>query len=406
MVWIIVAAVFGVLLLCVGAGFAFDGLFGDYLDMPFDAGARSVAWSGNGRYAIVEYRGVGADATSSVISWDSQTGKTRKIDGFRLVAVEPSSTQVWVTRAPDESSDESLLSEDEGDWSYESPWEYPSYGGPLTDGPGTAWSWDAAADGAPEMRTSPEWMPWAGPDKTIARLSVWQSAGLWPMSLEFERPDGDIVYADTPEDLNTFLPIGWSPSGRYFAIRDGGGEPIAFIIDAWTGKVVAEFEDPGTTSAYDWADMSGGAAWDPVEDVVWFSVTEWPNDSTSSTKLRFERLSVDGTQSAFDGVPKAWSVLSGEPALLGTDGSGLIVSTWDEDGLDIWRLNSTGATPVSVPDALSQADLAPGAFSPSAGYLASEWNGENPFATDSAGVVSVFTPDGKRTRIWPPAAGE
>lgn len=405
-VWVIVGAVFAALMLCVAAGFAFNSFFDDYLDMPLDAGVRSVAWSGDGRYAIIEYRGVGADSTASVISWDSETGRTRTADGFRLVATEPSSTQVWVTRAPDETSEEGWASDEEGEWTYESPWDYPSYGGPLSDGPGTAWSWDVAGDAAPEVRTSPEWMPWKGPAGTVARLSVWQSAGLWPMSLEFESPDGDIVYPDTPEEMNTFLPIGWSPSGRYFAIRDGSGEPVAFIIDAWTGKVTAEFEDPGTSSAYGLSDLSGGAAWDPVEDVVWFAVTVWPDDATSSTELSFERLSVDGTQTTFDGAPSEWSKLNGEPALLGTDGSSLLVSAWDEGGLGIWRMNASGTTPVSVPDALSQAELVPGCFSARAGYLATAWNGENLLAGDSAPEVTLFGLDGTLKQIWPPDTGE
>jgi hypothetical protein len=392
---LVITAVAAVLLLCLFAGIGLNALTdASFEDTMSATGALDTRWAGNGRYAVIEYLGSGTDGTSSVIAWDSVTLKTRKVDGYRIVATEPSSTQVWLTKAVAEDAD----SDDE---TSDSSWDYSNSGDPLTDGPGSIWSWDVSRNDAPQLEATPTWEPWTGPAGITAHLGIDVSIGLWPRRITFSRNGATSVEAKLPASLGTFLPVGWSPSGRYFAICAGGlsddSSDRIVILDARTGAVVASH-----TSSYDGYALptDDGAAWDPTDDVLWFTDTSTTSaeDEEDTVTIAVYSLEPSGTLARLQNAPSAWKDASEAPVLLGTSPQGVLLGIETLDSQTVWRIGDGKAVKVGTLGEEGNVALDWNAYS-ATGVL--ERVESDSFLGSSYKAV-VTDSSGKRSRtIWP-----
>lgn len=305
-------------------------------------GVMSSQWAGDGRYAVVEYAYGGTDATSSVIVWDSRTGETTKVDGFRLVSTEPSSTQVWLTRAV-------AASEVTEGASFDSPWNEPSWGPPRADGPGVAWIWDVEAPAnRPVKVADPSWRPWTGPSGVTAALAVDPKAGLWPHSLTFG-VESALVDAAVPAGMKTFRPAGWSPSGRYFAVVDDNvwsDTGRVAVFDAGDGRVVASYETtPGNDDSYEQLE---GAVWDPGEDRLWVVTSN--ASGAEDVPANVFSLDTSGTKAPMRGVAHDPGKSVFGTTVIGRDPRGVLLFVQSTTDQTVWRISNGAAEKVgSIP---------------------------------------------------------
>ena len=411
---LIVGAVLVVVVTLISCGLALSGLddlIAEILAGP-DRGVLQMTWAGDGRYAIVEYVGTGLDATTSVIAWDSVTRRTVRADGFRLVAVEASATQVWLARAPLRETglgaEEPLDESDADEYDY-SPWNDPAMVGvPPSDGPGVPWVWDVSSGGSPVRPSEPHWRPWAGPAGITATLKVTPDTGLWPSSVEFAT-EGTATRLWQAEGSLTFLPLGWSPSGRYFAIwraADSGNGEVT-IIDATTGGTVArdvDASDATESAERPSASFDGiaGAAWDPETDALWIIRYDTTDDG-GTYRVRASTLVPGGEPVEAGGAPAGWRSAMDQPTLLGTDSQGVLIAVEIGSGTGLWRARG-GRIAKAGEFAAESASLAgAGTYSAKGRLLVyAQRDGDVSFGTrDAAAAVSDLT--GRNvTAFWPP----
>lgn len=410
---IVVAAIFGVFVLCGISWFLARQAFsaataGDEISVPsldettsegedvLPSGVSLAKWADAGRYAVVEYLPSGPDATTTVIAWDSISGAVRNTDGFRIVAVEPASTQVWLTRAVAPSNSPGDLT---------SAWEASSWDAPESDGPGTVWSWDVATPDAPPVKVArPKWRQWESPTGATAVMSADPKVGLWPNELTFT-VDGRTAKASLPVGMTTFLPVGWSPSGRYFAVKNlsrwEGPETRVVIFDSIDGSLKTSYTASGTGEDGPFEQIDG-AAWDAQRDELWVT-TSMDGDDVEDPQITCTALSVDGSRTPLRNPPEDWKTAFGGAVVLGADAQGVLVSVESDGGQVAWRISGRAATEVGTLDAGDYSATGSGSYS-SAGNLVVQINGDPDPKDPSAhyGDVAIVGLDGDNLRyIWP-----
>jgi hypothetical protein len=377
-----------------------------------DRGVMQMRWAGDGRYAVVEYVSTGADATTSVIAWDSVTRRTVQAVGFRLVSVEPSSTQIWLTRAV---AREAVPPQDGTDFAYEdgepSPWKDPVTADmPPYDGPGTPWVWDATRGGAPMRPAENAWRSWSGAAGITAVMAVVPDNGLWPESVSFTS-EGTAPVMWRPKDELTFTPLGWSPSGRYFAVRQAADFDVGrvSILDARTGRQVAEVVDPSnfTSDGEDGPPPTAyggisGAAWDAESDSLLVLRYDTQDDG-NTYRVQVTTLSPDSSPRTLEGAPAEWKTSSNEPTLLGRDGRGVLISVEGESGTKLWRIAAGRIVSAGTFDTRKASLDGAGAYSANGKLLvyASPDNGSSFSRFDADAAVSDLTGQ-DITAFWPP----
>jgi hypothetical protein len=355
---------------------------------PFSAGLSTAQWADGGRYAVAEFAPRSTGGAPSVIVWDSRSGATTKVDGFRLVTTEPWSSEVWLAR-PAPALDGSATG---------SPWKQASDGASW-DGPGVAWRWDAASPGrAPVRVEQPSWQ-WKGRAGVSAEMSVDPSRGLRPDRLAFRTSAGR-VDAQIPAGIVTFLPVGWSPSGRYFAVADtnqwgGPGGGLA-VFDSTTGSLVASHVLPRGDLQATYKELAG-AAWDPAKDVLLVvGSTTYENEDQGVDSWASGLDARSGAMSPLPHPPAVW-IGAGRPAeLLGTDPSGALVCVATADGRALFRISASGVRAVK---ALANEDywmLSQDSYSESGRLLV--WSLED---TPDDLLVAVGLNGKNPRRIWP-----
>lgn len=261
------------------------------------AGDPMVAWSGSGRYAVVQY--YREFLYPSVAVWDRQTGKTRTVDGYRLLFAEPAAPQIWLEPVTARETDSATWLDGLSD--------------AFDHKPAQLAGWRLDGDGGPSPRVSSKWRRWPGPGGYIAypEISVLKGAGPSALWFNNEASSGEGFKAELPKTTNTFAPVGWSPSGRYFAIEELARESdylgpngamrsteatVPFernlvVFDATTGKVSASALLPTT------ARVGQSAVWDASADRLFWPVG-FETETTDPLELR--TMTATGTaQDAF-----------------------------------------------------------------------------------------------------------
>lgn len=348
--WVVVGGI--VVVGCVAA-LAIAGVFGlsSFLkEMTFPVGPNSspdpqeayqgVWWAADGAYAVIQ--GVGEDRVPRVVVWRRSSDTTEALPGYRVVAVEPHAARAWVV--PDGKPLPQTPSED---------WHAPNVAGDGSDAPNPdlrLLALDSA--GLTPVSAPLAWGDWTDASGVSAKLSGDASVGVLPSTLSFQAKDGSVVRASIP-GVGTFTPLGFSPSGKYFALfpatrAEGAsiGSDTAdalTIVSARTGQVVAQANtDPSKGASGD-----TNASWDATRDVIYFDdVLPDATDSGPYEEPTLRALSVDGTQA--DAPQKfGWKVpaevaKASEGRLLGATASGPLWALSTDDGTHVYRVTASG----------------------------------------------------------------
>lgn len=285
--WLIALAVVAVIGLCGFVDtFALPGLLGL---LPGSLSGWELEgqawWAGEGDYLVAQM--AEEDGRPLVVVWERASGEVSKRSGVRAVAVEPHAPVVW-------------LAADRGGPSraaFGMDWTPPDVAGDDLDGrPERLDRWDLATGKSARVTDVSAWTSWPGPAGMTACLDVDPKAGALPSRLTF-RPssgEGTAVVADLPDDAVTIEPVGWSPSGEFFAavtlatLADTGeahetessqtGLSRRVMFSARSGEVVAEQRDEGSP----YGSLGLHAVWDAERDMLyWVDAEESTEDQAS-----------------------------------------------------------------------------------------------------------------------------
>jgi len=302
-------------------------------------------------------------------------------------------------------SDDAYAALDDPASIYNSAWEEPSYGEPMSDGSGDIWAWDAANGGAPEQKRTPEWEPWTGPAGYTVHLGVDETIGLWPSRLSFSGEVNAAIEASIPVEMGTFLPVGWSPSGEFFAVRAGDpyeGMPSVAIFSAKTGSLVAS-----VSAEYDYTDAEpeiyadlDGVVWDAEVDSLWVFQSTYGAAEDSTQGIEVARIDASGATTPFSEVPDEWRNTMDTAVGLGRDSRGGVVAVDAADGQTVWRVRAQGAERVFDADP-SSITFFSNAYSPTAGLLARVDTGEFLGAPLDSKAVTVDMRGKSLRDVWP-----
>ncbi|HEX9093102.1 MAG TPA: hypothetical protein VF902_03885 [Coriobacteriia bacterium] len=170
----------------------------------------STWWTGNGGYAVVQ--AVGADGRPVVAVWDRSTSKVRTYAHYRVVGVEPHAPRFWVV--PDSrivpwslhDSGEAHVTDIAGDG--------------IDSRPDELYAVRLDEDAKPRSDVDARWAGWSGSAQYAASVEIDINKGACPSTLRFYSAGSSLNAwsAKVPTDVVTFEPIGWSPSGLYFAV--------------------------------------------------------------------------------------------------------------------------------------------------------------------------------------------
>jgi hypothetical protein len=376
--------------------------------VTYSAGPRpdhlAVAWADHGNLAVAQI--VDRKSVPTVIAWDRTTGRRSILTGYRLVGAEPAAPRAWLVRdtASDRAADAAVdLVGDTID-------SVPA-GGLLAWSPGSA----------PEGTSGPvaHWQPWDGPDGRVASMSLDPARAAMPQAISFRRPGGGWTGPAPLTTARSFQPVGWSPSGKYFAVQtlenpeaeadaamleDPAAAtqelPHLVILSTDSGKVVAEASPMLAQGPF--------AAWDARVDRIFYAT--YSDAQSADPTATLEAIDVTGPV----GPSKAPELVRAVEALGIADGMGVVgggpkgpmvaVSRAIEPGVsgtgtELWRIEPDGAHWVgTIEDHPLDIDV----WSEAGGLLS---------ITDRWGVVVLDELGQERARLWPDspvvnAAGE
>lgn len=155
-----------------------------------------------------------------------------------------------------------------------------------------------------------------------------------PLSgLVFRQPDDSEIRAVLPSGFE-FMALGWSASGRYFAVLESSvsSYPALLVLSAETGEVVASHSSPG--GPFEWA------AWDARDDSLWF-------DAPDGDGAREQYVLKPGSPPKEVARNNQWDEVAGRrTAYLGDDGLGPIIEDWSGSRGSLWRLD--GRAPLGM----------------------------------------------------------
>lgn len=357
------------------------------------AGTDGVAWTGDGAYAVIQYHR--EYQYPSVTVWDRKTGTVRSLDGYRVLFVEQFAPVVWMEPTTDEQVDDANSMDGLGD--------------ALDHKPARLVAWKLDDGSSPTDNVSSKWRAWPGPADSVAYLEINPLKGAAPSAVLFNNKasQGEGVKAVLPSSMGTFIPVGWSPSGKYFAIEELVDEKIVVdsptakasaadqgvrrnvvVLDVMTGKVSATGTLPSNTR------IAPAALWAGTSDrLFWLDLRD---TSTEPGSVGIRSMSATGTEgdafaefgwtspSEFDGVYSA--------APLGWDPAGPLFAV---DG-DIWQITASG------PKQLGSFGPQMGVWHPAAGMLGvtTEYADPDPDPTEWPEAQVTDIHGGDRKIIW------
>lgn len=223
-----------------------------------------VAWSGEGRYGVAQV--IGADGAPEVVSWDRDSGQVRRVSGYRLAAVERSAAVAWLVPITRQQLTERL----DGEWGG----VLVPAGGAFDNGTESLFAWELDTDEPVAATSEPAWRRWQGPANWSASAVIDPGRGAYPASVTIETTTDPAASARVtlPEGMETFDPVGWSPSGRYLALAEmlpseGADADREFtrrllVVDASQARVVSTAIQQVSPEA------GPGPVWDESSDLL------------------------------------------------------------------------------------------------------------------------------------------
>lgn len=349
----------------------------------------SVAWSGNGRYGVVQY--LREYTYPSVAVWDSTTGESRTLDGYRVLFVETAAPVVWLEPVTDEEAEMGESTDASGD--------------ALDHKPKRLLAWRLDDGSKPTDNVPSKWHAWPGPADSIAYLEINPLKGAGPSALLFNNKasQGEGVKAKIPDSVSTFVPVGWSASGRYFAIESlvdearylemdasNGLSRTLVIFDVSTGEVASS---PVVTSQDILAPV---ASWDGSRDIMFWPELGALTDGETGP-VRYKSIEATGAvaRDAFDTFgwdrPGDFSSVY-QVNLLGWDPSGPVYSVEGR----LWQIGADGFEDLGMSESYGV-----GAWYPGSGLLGLEYGyNEGPVSQEWTELVRSDIHGGNRETVW------
>jgi hypothetical protein len=281
------AVIAGLLLVCCVSTALFGGAAISLLNLALISAAPAGFWPGHGdaywadggHYVVMQGT---TEGTPTVAIFDPKTRALRTFERYRVVAVEPGAPRAWVV--PDDGRTVRLRDVVTNPTAI--PTQSPDQAFDAIDEPtSTLKVLDLDKETPPHAPEAPqgaiEWSPWRGPGGRTMIATVDPSVGCLPWYLYFA-PSDDLDHplkADDPPGASTVLPLGWSPSGRFFAAATAQNDPglgsgdetvlapeYAYVWDARTGHIVLQHE-LGIVSRSE--DMRTRVMWDAKADALY-----------------------------------------------------------------------------------------------------------------------------------------
>jgi hypothetical protein len=189
------------------------------------SGTPNVYWTGGGQYLVIQslevkVTGGRTEVGPLVTVVRLKTGGSVTVPGYRVVSVESAAPRVWLVPDPAPGVPGTTAANS----TPPAPPQHQAFDG--WDEPAPLLRvWDVTRPSSTiSLPADEQWQPWRGPSGIVARLTVDPSVGSSPARLSFEQTSQPPVTAiapgmhPIPGDARTFEPVGWSPSGRYFAV--------------------------------------------------------------------------------------------------------------------------------------------------------------------------------------------
>lgn len=321
---------------------------------PMSEAKPKVAWFGSDRYLAIQTShdtilGTQMVPVPRVIVWDRETGRSEVVGDYVLVGVEKAHPTIYLHAESDLSAygdpyfgaDERPPYDQYDDLFDNEPWEFYS------------WSPSHLPSMLGGSRIS--WSTWKGPGKNSVEAVVNADNGAAPIDLFFSA-GGERIQANT-YGFFSCEPVGWSPSGAYFAVvtlQDAYSEFYqqfdaladaamlqalqnrVIVYSAADGKVV--YEVPlGTGRA---ASVSSAVMWDSSSDVLYHQVLDSQSRKpfTEITNVRLVAVDLTGAKSDIRmvGIPETWR--PGGWSFIGTQRDGARVLEAADGSPVVWRL--------------------------------------------------------------------
>lgn len=393
--WVVAGVILFILIIgCAGAVWLADEVFNQFEDgllgpeLGGSVGMDTVAWAGSGRFVVTQhYEGF---VEPSVVVWDKETGETRTLDGYRLLFCEPEAPVIWMEPVTEE---EALMSD-----------SMDGLGDMFDHKPERLVAWRLDDGSEPTDDVSAKWGAWPGPADTIAYLEINPLKGAAPSAVLFNNSagQGEGVKAKIPDDVITFVPVGWSPSGDYFAVEelrreDPTGDSSdddrprkVLVLDVATGDVASALE----LSAY--APAAPGVVWDGVTDMLFALELNIPDEPEmqSSARLYSAKPGDSAWADAFDS--SGWD----KPPAFGNAYQAGILGA-DPDGPLFWVDGRILQLTVDGLIDRGGADSVSAAWYPGSGLIGIEWGfSEGPVSEEWTELVLMDIHGGGRKTVW------
>jgi len=265
------------------------------------------------------------------------TGTVRKLKGYRVVDVEPHAPRVWLV--PDKRKT--------GLADYSEPTTATLLdiaGDGVDTPPAELYALRLDSDADPRADVDARWTAWDGPAGYTVSVEIDVNKGACASTLRFGKAGSSLNAwsAKVPTDVVTFEPVGWSPSGRYFAVVTQADVKAtdkaidAYIDDdsaagapTYDASILVFSAADGTLAARDQVNAplhvaNAGAsvgAWSGGEDAL-------VHADRVQGRMRLEVLRPDGTDTPVVSPKAAWTKDEGWTAgslwLAGTETSGTL----------------------------------------------------------------------------------
>ena len=197
----------------------------------------SAWWSGDGAYAVTQ--SVGTDDRPVVTVYEVATKSIRTLKGYRVVGVEPAAPRIWLV--PDRrKTGLADYSEPTTATLLDIAWDG------VDTPPSELYLLKLDRDEDPRSDTDARWAAWDGAAGYTVSVEIDVNKGACPAGLRFDKVHSSMNAwpAKVPTDVVTFEPVGWSPSGRYFAV-------VSVADAAAAAKAIAGYlgeSDPDATT--------------------------------------------------------------------------------------------------------------------------------------------------------------
>lgn len=315
-----------------------------------------VAWFGNDRYLAIQTSRNVVDGTRNVsipqvIVWDRTTGTDEIVGDYVLVGAEKAYPRIYLHSEPTEDdvygdpyadSGERPPLDQYDDMFDDPPWEF------------FVWAPGKTPETIEETRIS--WSPWKGPGNSSVEAVINADDGAAPIDLYFST-GGERTQADT-YGFFSCEPVGWSPSGKYFAVvtlQDAFADFYeqydalanatmlrsmqnrVLVYSAADGEVV--YDVPlGTARA---TSVSSAVMWDSSTDMLYHQVVDSPSGAPFTNVVSANLVAVDvkGAKAATRTVDVPASWLPGTWSFLGTQRDSARVVDPSGSTYAVWRLS-------------------------------------------------------------------